>query len=145
MGVPPIEAQGTDDERWGAIPRHGISGSPTGDETPLEARRREDGDTYPQGDAERPHEIVGRLSLDADPRAMDAVEMMSGARGGAIRAVVRAVPRAEHDVMILEVAARAAARHRAAPAVALEDRVAVAGERLPFLDHASEHPLRGAP
>src|SRR5574341_634591 len=55
---------------------------------------------------------------------MDAPQMVRGAEHHQILVVILAALRAEHDVMRLQAAARRAARHPAAPAIALEDPVA---------------------
>jgi hypothetical protein len=53
---------------------------------------------------------------------MDPVEMMRGTDGRAVVALVAAATGAEADVMVVEIAARAASRDRATPAVASAGR-----------------------
>src|SRR5438552_5888240 len=56
-----------------------------------------------------------------------------------------AAARAEEEVVVVQVPARRACRDRAAPAVAREDRIAVARLRTPLLVHVVEEALEAPP
>ena len=68
-------------------------------------------------DAERPLDRVWCAAPGENPfPVMQASQVMPGAHGRAIAALVVAAARAKFDVMIVEIPARAAGGHRAMPA-----------------------------
>src|SRR5205814_9574245 len=76
---------------------------------------------------------------------VNAAQVVPGADGDAVVACVAATPGAEEEMVIVQVPARRARRDRAAPAVAREDRIAVAGLRAPLLVHVVEEALEAPP
>jgi hypothetical protein len=88
-----------------------------------------------------PGEVMGRDAVDADPEAVDPGQMVGGADGDAVVDVVAPTARAVDDVVVVKARARGAGRHRAAPAVAFEDGVAVLGACAPLGDRVAEEPV----
>jgi hypothetical protein len=88
---------------------------------------------------------VRRRAPGANRLAVYAVEMMRGADRDAIGALVAAAPRPVAQVVIVQIATRAAPGNGAAPAVAREHRIAVARGAFPLGDHMSEDPLERRP
>src|SRR5262249_11977101 len=68
-------------------------------------------------DAELPRDAVGRLAPGADTAAVDASQMMPGADGDAVLARIVAAARAENDVVVVQLPAAAARRHRTSPTI----------------------------
>ena len=88
--------------------------------------------------AELPTELIGRLPADPHPVLVDAAQVMPSTHGDSIVLLVTAAPRAEDAVVVVEILSRRARRHHAAPAVALEDRVAMTRLGGPLRPHVLE-------
>ena len=69
---------------------------------------------------------------------MDAAQMMPSTHRDPIRGRIAAALRAELEVMIVQVAARLARRHRTAPPVPVESGIHMPRQRLPVADHVVE-------
>src|SRR5439155_4347866 len=95
--------------------------------------------------AELPGDGVRRRAPGPHAALVDAAQVVPGADGDAVVARVAAAAGAEEEVVIVEVPARRARRDRAAPAVAREDGIPVAGLRAPLLVHVVEEALEAPP
>jgi len=69
---------------------------------------------------------------------MDAAQMMPRTHRDAILGRIAAAPRAELEVMIVQVAARLARGHPTAPPVPVENGIRMPRLRLPVADHVVE-------
>jgi hypothetical protein len=74
---------------------------------------------------------------------MDAVLMVRGAHRDAIVAIVGSAFRAKQNVMVVQVAARSAARHGASPIVTREDGITMGRRGHPFDQRQRDHSLEG--
>src|SRR2546425_5981711 len=95
--------------------------------------------------ADIPREIVRRAAADLDDPTMDTSQVMPRADRDAVPLRVLAAAGAEDHVVVVEARPRRADRNGTAPAVALEDRVAVARLALPFLLGVTQEALETAP
>src|SRR5437879_7028242 len=96
-------------------------------------------------DAELPGEVVGCHAAHADAEAVDAVQVVGRADGDPVVARVVAAARAVEDVVVLQAGARRAGGDRAAPAVALENGIAMPWAALPLGHHVEEEALEALP
>src|SRR5437867_10053463 len=80
-----------------------------------------------------------------DAAHVDAAQVVPGADCHAVGARVVATGRAIEDVVVVKVGARGAGRHRAAPTLAREDRVAVTRLSLPLTADVLEQLLAALP
>src|SRR5207247_2338438 len=96
-------------------------------------------------DAELPGEVVGCHAVHADAEAVDAVQVVGRADGDPVVAHVVAAARAVEDVVVVQAGARRAGRDRAAPAVALEDGIAMPGGAFPLGHHVEKAALEALP
>jgi hypothetical protein len=94
-------------------------------------------------EAELPHDVVGRAAGGRDHAQMNGVQVMRSADGDAVPSLVAAASRAIGDVVIVKTAAARAAGHGAAPAVACEDRIAMARLRFPLGDRVLKQTFEG--
>ena len=92
-----------------------------------------------------PCEIVRRDAGHADAHAVNPAQMMGGADADAVQACVVPATRAVNDVVVVEARAGTARRHGATPAVALEDRVAMARLSQPFGARVTDEALESTP
>jgi len=76
---------------------------------------------------------------------VDAPQVVPGAHGDAVVARIAAAAGAEQEMVVVKIAPRSAGRHRAAPAVAREDRIAVARLRAPLVVYVVEEALEAPP
>src|SRR5207245_5281994 len=95
--------------------------------------------------ANLPHEIIRGTAADLDDAPMDTAQVMPRTDRDSVPERVLAATGPEDDVVIVEARPRRAHRDRAAPAVALEDRVAVAGLALPFALGVTQEALETPP
>lgn len=100
---------------------------------------------HPRSHAEPPLDRVWGDAGRLNGTVVEAVQVVSGADGRAIPAQVVAAARAEADVVVVEVPARAAGRDRAAPAVTGEDRIVMARRALPEGDDVAQEPFEPDP
>src|SRR5262245_9981542 len=77
-------------------------------------------------DSKLPRDVPRRLAARTDDAAVNSPEMMPRANRDPVVAGIASAARAEHDVGVVELLARGAGRDGAPPAVAWEDRVAMA-------------------
>src|SRR2546429_6363567 len=103
----------------------------------------------PLPEADLPGEVVRRDPCNADAEPVDAVQVVCRADGNAVVASVLTAARSVEHVMIVQARPRSAGRNGASPAVAREDRVAMAGPALPLGGHVAKqapetHPTRSA-
>src|SRR5688572_25389765 len=88
--------------------------------------------------ADLPGEVVGCGAVDADAKPVDAVEVVRRTDGDPVVAPVVAAAGAVEHVVVVQAGAGGASGDRAAPPVALEDRVAMPGTRFPLGDGVME-------
>src|SRR2546430_12881066 len=93
----------------------------------------------PLPEADLPGEVVRRDPCNADAEPVDAVQVVCRADGNAVVASVLTAARSVEHVMIVQARPRSAGRNGASPAVALEDRVAMAGPAPPPGGPLGEH------
>ena len=109
---PPINRPAT------GIP-HGPFGCLLGSRPPLSRPEAEQG-TGARPDTELEAEVTGSLPYASHDPSVHASQMMPRAECRPVDQVIRAASRPEHDVVVVQVRERRAARHRAAPPVTLE-------------------------
>src|SRR5207245_7738594 len=88
--------------------------------------------------ADLPGDAVGRLAFGPHASGVYPAEMMPGADGDPVLALVASAVRAKDDVMIVQFPPRRADGDRAPPAVTREHRIAMARLALPFRFHVPQ-------
>jgi hypothetical protein len=89
-------------------------------------------------------DLAGRRARAVHDARVHPAQVVPGAERRAVGKIVRAPGRAEADVVVVEVAVRRAARHRAAPAIPLEDGVVLRHPRLiPDGEEVHQHRVEG--
>ena len=96
-------------------------------------------------DAQLPGDAVRSLAPRAYHAGVDAVQMVRGADGDAIRPRVVSAARTEEYVVVVKVPSGRACGYGASPPVAREHRIAMARLPLPFRDDVLEETLEPAP
>ncbi len=114
---------------------------------PLSRPKPEQG-TGARPDTELEAEVAGSLTYASHDPSVHASQMMPRAECRPVDQVIRAASRPEHDVVVVQVRERRAARHRAAPPVTLEHPMRCRQSPTiptPHVDYVVQHRFEGLP